>query len=78
MTFTVATYFLCSVFTIAGLLSVLASLLNWHWFFNSSNAKLITGRMSRRTARILYFVLGCLILAMDYALIRESLKAGLL
>ncbi len=62
------------VFFVAGVLSVCASVFNWHWFFNSSNARLLTGRYSRRVARIIYFCVGCLILAMDCIIVKELLK----
>lgn len=67
------TWFICAVFLFAGMLAILASVLNWNWFFNSSNARLITGRFSRRTARIFYFVIGGLILYMDYVILTDAL-----
>lgn len=57
--------FISAMFFFAGTLSICAAVFNWHWFFESSNAKLLTGRYSRRTARIIYLITGCLILAMD-------------
>ena len=62
----------CGVFVIAGLVSACAAVCNWDWFFKSSNARMLTGRFSRRTGRILYFVLGCLILLMAVVLFKEA------
>lgn len=60
--------FVTLVFSLSGALAVLASLFNWNWFFESGNAKLLTGKFRRRTARIVYFVAGILILAMVAAI----------
>ena len=57
-----------AVFSISGLLAVLAALLNWNWFFNTRNARMLVGRYKRRTARVVYFVAGLLIIAMVVAI----------
>ena len=59
-----ATIFICVVFFVAGMLSILASVFNWHWFFESSNARMLTGKMTRRMARVLYAALGIAIIYM--------------
>jgi hypothetical protein len=64
MTLTIGAIITAAIFAIVGLLSVVAAIANWDWFFNSLNAQLYTGRMSRRAARIIYFILGVLILIM--------------
>ncbi len=56
------------VFAFSGILAILASLMNWDWFFNTRNARMLVGRCSRRTARVVYFVIGLLILAMVAAI----------
>ena len=56
------------MFAISGLLAVLASLLNWNWFFNTQGARMLVGRYSRRTARVVYCVAGVLILVMVAAI----------
>lgn len=68
-----ATWFICGVFAVTGLLAVLAAVFNWEWFFLTSNAHMLTGKMPRRYARIIYFVIGCLILLMDSVVLREAL-----
>ncbi len=56
------------VFAFSGILAIVASLMNWDWFFNTRNARMLVGRCSRRTARLVYFVIGVLILAMVAAM----------
>lgn len=68
-----ATWFICGVFAVTGLLSVLAAVFNWEWFFQTSSARMLTGKMPRLYARIIYFVIGCLILLMDSVVLREAL-----
>ena len=68
-----ATWFICEVFDVTCLLSVLAAVFNWEWFFQTSNARMLTGKMPRLYARIIYFVIGCLILLMDSVVLREAL-----
>jgi len=59
-----ATLLLAVLTSAVGLLSITASVAGWNWFFNSASARAITGRMSRRKARILYFIMGIAILIM--------------
>lgn len=66
-----ASIFICAVFFVAGMLSILASLFNWHWFFESSNARMLTVKMSRRAARLLYAALGIAILYMGSVVARS-------
>lgn len=68
----IPTLIICAVFIIAGILSAVAALMNWDWFFTSSNAKLLIGKFSRLTARIIYFILGCLIVTMGVFVFIES------
>lgn len=65
-------YFMVGIFLLSGGLSVVASLRNWDWFFNSQNARMLTGRFSRRTARWIYFVAGVLILSMAAWIVLKS------
>lgn len=56
--------FITVVFSVSGLLAVAAALMNWDWFFNTSNARMLVGRLRRSTARLVYLIAGLLILAM--------------
>ena len=53
----------------AGLLSVAAALFDFDWFFNSPNARSLTGRMPRRWARAFYFIIGLAIIAMGVTVV---------
>ncbi|MBR6638777.1 MAG: immunity 17 family protein [Muribaculaceae bacterium] len=69
MSLTIGTIITAVILAIVGLLSILASIANWDWFFNSSSTRLYTNRLSRRVSRIIYSVLGILILFMATYLI---------
>lgn len=69
MTLTTGAIITAIILAIVGLLSITASIANWDWFFNSANARIYTSRMSRRAARIAYFILGILIIFMATYLI---------
>lgn len=53
----------------AGLLSVVAVVSDFDWFFNSPNARSLTGRMPRKWARAFYFIIGLAIIAMGVTVI---------
>ena len=57
------------IFAVSGLLALAAAALNWDWFFRARNARMLVGRYSRRTARIVYAIVGILILAMLAAIL---------
>lgn len=59
--FDFATALLAVLFGGVGLLAVVAAVADADWFFQSENARLLTGRMSRRSARVVYLVSGVLI-----------------
>jgi uncharacterized membrane protein YuzA (DUF378 family) len=61
MSLATGTLVLIGIFTLCGLFSILAG---WDWFFTSVNSRMLTGRMSRKWARIFYIVLGLAILSM--------------
>lgn len=56
--FDLATAILALLFSAVGLMAVGASVANSEWFFSSENARMLTGRMSRRSARVLYLLAG--------------------
>lgn len=57
-------YFILGLFALAGAISLLASLLNWEWFFTAHNAQVVVRRIGRTRARIVYGVLGLLLIGM--------------
>ncbi len=64
MTLYVATLVLVVLFTVCGVFSIAAGIAGWDWFFNSVNVRILTGKLRRPLARLLYIVLGLAILAM--------------
>lgn len=53
-----AQYFVQILFVLAGLLAILASLLNWDWFFTAENTQFLVRNIGRQKARLFYGVLG--------------------
>jgi hypothetical protein len=42
----------------AGLFSIVASILNWDWFFNNRRARIFLKMFGRTGARVFYIILG--------------------
>lgn len=47
-----------TLFLLTGAVSLLASLLNWEWFFTTDNASFIVKRLGRNGARLAYGFIG--------------------
>ena len=56
-------YVLQSIFLIAGVTALWASLLDRDWFFNSDNAAFVVKRLGRKKSRWFYGILGILFIA---------------
>ena len=50
----------------AGLFSILASLKNWNFFFESARAYLFVKLFGRQGARVFYVLLGLLLIFLSY------------
>lgn len=59
-----AQYFVQALFAIAGLLSLLAAICNWDWFFTAQNAQFVVRNVGRKKARLFYGLIGILMLGM--------------
>ncbi|MBR5813761.1 MAG: immunity 17 family protein [Bacteroidaceae bacterium] len=46
------------IFLLTGIVSVLASLLNWEWFFTADNASFLVKLLGRKGARWAYGAIG--------------------
>ena len=57
-------YFILGLFALAGILSLLAAVLNWGWFFTAHNAQAVVRRIGRSRARRVYGALGLLLIGM--------------
>ena len=56
-------YFVQGLFALAGNVSILASVLNWDWFFNTQNVQFIVKNVGRKRARLFYGILGLILVA---------------
>ena len=58
-------YIIQAIFVLVGLLTLLASLFNWDWFFTftARNTQFIVANTGRKRARLFYAALGCLMIA---------------
>ena len=69
-------YIVQGIFALAGIVSLLASLLNWDWFFTTRNAQTIVRNVGRnRRARLFYGILGIIIIGMAIFFFVETRKA---
>ena len=59
-------YFILGLFALAGIISLLASLLNWGWFFTAATGQAAVRRIGRTRARIVYGILGLLLIGMAF------------
>lgn len=60
-----AQYFIQILFAVTGFISLLASILNWEWFFTAQNAQFIVKKMGRKRARLFYGIIGIVLMAMS-------------
>lgn len=56
-------YIIQGIFVLVGLLAILASLLNWEWFFTAHNTQFIVHNVGRQRARLFYALLGLMMIA---------------
>ncbi len=56
-------YIIQGIFALTGLISLLASLLDWDWFFTTRNTQFIVQNVGRKQARLFYGILGVILIA---------------
>ncbi len=56
-------YFIQCLFAALGLVSLLAALCDWNWFFTARNTQFVVASVGRRRARWFYGFLGLLLVA---------------
>lgn len=56
-------YLVQGLFIVAGIISILAALFNWNWFFSAQNAQFVVRNIGRKWARIFYGTLGLILIA---------------
>ncbi len=57
-------YIIQGIFAFAGIVSLLASLFNWDWFFTARNAQFVVRNVGRKQARWFYGALGGILIGM--------------
>ncbi|WP_294628070.1 immunity 17 family protein [uncultured Bacteroides sp.] len=71
-------YIVQGIFALAGIVSLLASLLNWEWFFTAHNTQTVVRHVGRNRARLFYGLLGVFIIGMAVLFFVKTLKADTL
>ncbi len=61
----ISQYIVQGIFATAGILSLLAAILDWEWFFTARNTRFIVQNVGRRQARLFYGVLGVILIGMS-------------
>lgn len=70
-------YILQALFVIIGFISLIASILNWDWFFNAHNLQLIVNNVGRKKARLFYAIIGIMMIATGiffFLSVQQSIK----
>lgn len=70
-------YIVHALFVLGGVVALLASLLNWNWFFTANNTQFIVRNVGRGRARLFYGVIGVVVIAMAvyfFLATREALQ----
>ncbi len=58
-------YIVQGIFVIAGIISLLAAILDWEWFFTARNTQFLVQNVGRQRARLFYGVLGVILISMS-------------
>ena len=56
-------YYIQGIFALTGIVSLLAALLDWEWFFTAQNTQFVVQNVGRKQARWFYGVLGAILIA---------------
>ena len=58
-------YIVQGIFAVAGIISLLAAILDWDWFFTAQNTQFVVRNVGRRQARWFYGVLGMILIGTE-------------
>ena len=58
-------YIVQGIFAVAGIISLLAAILDWEWFFTARNTQFAVKSVGRKGARLFYGVLGVILIGMS-------------
>lgn len=56
-------YIIQGIFILTGIISLLAALLDWEWFFSARNTQFVVRNVGRKQARWFYGVLGVILIS---------------
>lgn len=57
-------YFVIGLFALTGILSLLAAVFNWNWFFATRNMQFFMQKLGRQRTRFIYGIWGVILLSM--------------
>lgn len=72
-----AQYFIQILFAVTGIISLLASILNWEWFFTAQNAQFIVRKLGRKRARLFYGIVGIILMIMSVFFFFQVKEGGI-
>lgn len=58
-------YIVQGIFVVAGIISLLAAVFDWEWFFTARNTQFAVKSVGRKRARLFYGVLGIILIGMS-------------
>ena len=58
-------YIVQGIFVVAGIISLLAAVFDWEWFFTARNTQFAVMSVGRKRARLFYGVLGIILIGMS-------------
>ena len=57
-------YIIQGIFVVAGIIALLAAILDWDWFFTAQNTQFVVRNVGRRQARWFFGILGLILIVM--------------
>lgn len=66
-----AALLLAALLAAGGCFALGAAVAGWEWFFRSANVRVLVGRMSRRSARMVYGAIGLALIGAAVAMVME-------
>ena len=58
-------YIIQGIFVVAGIIALLAAILDWDWFFTAQNTQFVVRNVGRRQSRWFYGILGMILIGMS-------------
>ena len=69
-------YIIQGIFVVAGIIALLAAILDWDWFFTAQNTQFVVRNVGRRQARWFYGILGMILIGNMTAEIKTKQNNG--